>query len=201
VSGGRLIAFEGGEACGKSTQARLLAAALDALLTREPGGTPLGEAIRGLLLDPASGPVDARAEALLMVADRAHHVREVIRPALERGRHVVTDRFSGSTIAYQGHARGLGPDEIARLCGWATDGLWPDLVVLLEVPLAVARQRLGGLHDRLEAEDDAFHEAVAAGFRAQAATDPQRWVVLDGTAPEGAIAEAVRAVVADRLGC
>ncbi len=196
----RFIAFEGGEACGKSTQARLLADALGAVLTREPGGTELGASIRALLLDPA-GSVDARAEALLMLADRAQHVREVIHPALEAGRHVVTDRYSGSTIAYQGAARGLGVQKVTELCNWATDGLWPDLVVLLEVPLVEARRRLQGEHDRLEAEHDAFHEAVAAGFRSQAEEEPDRWVVFDGTRSEAELAVAIRAVVADRLGC
>lgn len=201
MSAGRLIALEGGEACGKSTQARHLAVALDAVLTREPGGTPAGAAMRNVLLDPATGALDPRAEALLMLADRAEHVRQLIRPALEAGRHVVTDRFSGSTIAYQGHARGLGAERMHELCDWATSGLWPDLVILLEVPLTVARQRLRGEHDRLEAEDDTFHEAVAAGFRAQATADPERWVVLDGMQTEEVVAAAIRTVVAERLGC
>lgn len=197
----RFIAFEGGEACGKSTQARLLAGDLDAVLTREPGGTAVGAAVRSLLLDPATGHLDPRAEALLLLADRAQHVAEVIEPALTAGRHVVTDRFSGSTLAYQGTARGLGQDELRPLCDWASAGRWPDLVVLLEVPIGEARRRLAGEHDRLEAEDDAFHEAVAAGFRAQAAADPARWLVVDGTAPVADVAATVRAAVRDRLGC
>ncbi len=196
-----LIAFEGGEACGKSTQARLLADDLGAVLTREPGGTDIGAAIRSLLLDPATTGLAGRAEALLMLADRAQHVTEVVEPALAAGRHVVTDRFSGSTIAYQGHARGLGAHEIAELCTWATGGRWPDLVVLLEVPLIEARRRLGGAHDRLEAEPDAFHDAVAAGFRSQAESDPDRWVVLDGTRAVDDLAVEVRAAVRERLGC
>lgn len=198
---GKLIALEGGEACGKSTQARLLADELGAVLTREPGGTGIGASVRSLLLDPATVGLGGRAEALLMLADRAQHCVEVIEPALGRGQHVVTDRFSGSTIAYQGHARGLGTDAVRDLCDWATAGRWPDLVLLLEIPLAEARRRLGGDHDRLEAEPDWFHEAVAAGFAAQAAGDPQRWVVLDGTQPVDSIAAAIRAAVRDRLGC
>jgi dTMP kinase len=124
----------------------------------------------------------------------------VIAPALAEGRVVVTDRFSGSTIAYQGHARGLGADVVRDLCEWATGGLWPDLTILLEVPLAVARERLQGRHDRLEGEDDAFHAAVAAGFRAQAEADPEHWAVLDATLPMAEVAVAVRAAVAERLG-
>jgi dTMP kinase len=199
--GGRgcFIAFEGGEACGKSTQAALLADALGAVLTREPGGTPIGARLRALLLDPSTEGLAPRAEALLMAADRAQHVAEVVAPALAAGRHVVTDRFAGSSIAYQGHARGLPPDEVRRLSEWATAGVWPDLVVLLDVPAAVAERRLGSARDRMESEPSSFHAAVLQGFRAQAAAEPGRWAVVDGTASVDEVARAVRQLVAERL--
>ena len=196
---GRFIAFEGGEACGKSTQSALLASALDAVLTREPGGTVIGARLRSLVLDPATEGLAPRAEALLMAADRAQHVAEVVEPALAAGRHVVTDRFAGSSIAYQGHGRGLPVDEIRGISRWATGGVWPDLMVLLDVPAAVADRRLGTARDRMEAEPSAFHAAVIEGFRAQAADEPDRWVVLDGTGSIDDVAAAVRRVVAERL--
>lgn len=196
---GRFIAFEGGEACGKSTQAALLADALDAVLTREPGGTVIGGRLRAVLLDPATVGLSARAEALLMAADRAQHVAEVIEPALAAGRHVVTDRFAGSSIAYQGHGRGLPVDEIHDLSRWATDGVWPDLVILLDVPAAEADRRLGASRDRMEAEPVAFHDAVIEGFRAQAAAEPDRWVVIDGSPSIEVVSAAVSVAVAERL--
>ena len=196
---GRFIAFEGGEACGKSTQAALLADAIGAVLTREPGGTAIGARLRSLVLDPATEGLAARAEALLMAADRAQHVAEVIAPALSAGRHVVTDRFAGSSIAYQGHGRGLPVDEIAGLSRWATHGVWPDLVVLLDVPAATAEARLGSHRDRMESEPSAFHAAVLGGFRAQAAADPDLWAVVDGTGSIDDVAGAVRRLVGDRL--
>ena len=132
---GRFVVFEGGEASGKSTQARLLAERWGADLTFEPGDTEVGARLRAILLDPANEDLDPRAEALLMAADRAHHVATRIRPALLRGRDVVCDRYVGSSIAYQGHGRGLPVDEIAALSAFAVDGLVPDLVVLLETAL------------------------------------------------------------------
>src|SRR5439155_17054633 len=187
VSRGRFVALEGGEASGKSTQAARLAGRLGALLTREPGGTEVGERIRAVLLDPALAGLDARAEALLMAAARAQHVAEVIRPALAAGRDVVSDRYAGSSLAYQGFGRGLAVDEVRWLSDWATGGLWPDLTILLDVPVEVARRRLGAL-DRFEAEDDAFHERVVDGFRKLAGADPGAWVVLDGTGDVDAVA-------------
>lgn len=180
---GRLIAFEGGEACGKSSQAERLAGHLGAVLTREPGGTAAGERIRAVVLDREEAGLDARAELLLMAAARAQHVAEVIGPELAGGRDVVTDRFAGSTIAYQGYGRGLDLDEVRRVCDLASGGLWPDLVVLLDVPAGEARARRGregGTRDRMEDEDDGFHERVAKGFAAQAHAEPERWVVVDG---------------------
>jgi len=193
---GRFIAFEGGEACGKSTQARLLADALGAVLTREPGGTPLGEQVRALLLDPASGDIDARAEALLMAAARAQHVRDVISPALAAGRDVVTDRFSGSSISYQGYGRGLAVDDVRSLSTFASDGLWPDLTVLLVVsaPLGVI-----GSPDRFEAAGDQFHTRVEEGFLDQAADDPEGWVVINGEGTELEVAKRVLDVVLRRV--
>ncbi|NCY15280.1 MAG: dTMP kinase [Actinobacteria bacterium] len=196
---GRFIAFEGGEACGKSTQAALLADALGAVLTREPGGTAIGARLRELVLSPDTVGLVARAEALIMAADRAQHVAELVEPALSSGRHVVTDRFAGSSIAYQGHGRGLPIGEIRDLSLWATGGVWPDLILLLEVPAAESDRRLGGARDRMESESAAFHAAVMAGFRAQAAAEPQRWAVVDGTGTIEEVAMAVLDVVAERL--
>ena len=196
---GSFIAFEGGEACGKSTQSRLLADALDALLTREPGGTVIGARIRELVLSPETTGLDARAEALLMAADRAQHVAEVVEPALRSGRHVVTDRFAGSSIAYQGYGRGLPVEEIRHLSMWATAGIWPDLIVLLDVPASEADRRLGAQRDRMESEPAAFHAAVIEGFRAQAAAEPGRGVVIDGTGTIDQVTLSVRPVVAERL--
>jgi dTMP kinase len=195
----RFIAFEGGEGCGKSTQAARLADVLGAVLTREPGGTELGERLRALLLAPETGDVEPRAEALLMAADRAQHVATVVRPALQAGHHVVTDRFAGSSLAYQGYGRGLPLDEVAQLSRWATDGIWPDLVVFLDVPAEVAASRLGGELDRFEQAGGGFHYRVSQGFRELAAGEPERWVVIDGSGSIDDVAAAVRIAVAERL--
>ena len=180
---GRFIAFEGGEASGKSTQAARVASALDAVLTREPGGTELGRHLRELVLGSGlQATVDARSEALLLAADRAQHVASVIGPALRAGRDVVTDRYAGSSLAYQGYGRGLPIAEVHHLSDWASGGLWPDLVVLLDVPADVAASRLaasGVGPDRLEAAGDEFHQRVVDGFRALAAASPASWRVVD----------------------
>ncbi|MGQ0431712.1 MAG: dTMP kinase [Microthrixaceae bacterium] len=196
---GHFIAFEGGEGSGKSTQAARLAARLGAVLTHEPGDTPLGAAVRALLLDSASLEITPRAEALLMAADRAQHVVEVIRPALEAGQTVITDRFSGSSIAYQGYGRQLSAAEIEALSEWATDELRPDLVVLLEIPLEMSTARTGGARDRLEAAGEAFHRRVHDGFLHQAIGDPDRWAIVDGTAPEDDVAAAIWEIVSIRF--
>jgi dTMP kinase len=193
---GHWIAFEGGEGSGKSTQARLLADRLDAVLTREPGGTVGGERIRSLLLDPMVVGLDARAEALLMAADRAQHVTERVRPALEEGRTVVSDRSAYSSLAYQGHGRGLGVDAIRSICGWATGGLWPDLAVLLDVPTDERAARMTEPPDRMESAGAAFHAVVAEGFRSLAAAEPARWIVIDGTGTVRDVFERVVAAVA-----
>lgn len=195
----RFIVFEGGEASGKSTQSARLARRLGALHTREPGGTATGARLRELLLDARTTGLSDRAEALLMAADRAQHVAEVIRPALDAGRHVVCDRYIGSTLAYQGYGRGLGVDDLRRISQWASDELWPDLVVLLDVPPTVAAARADGEPDRLESAGDDFHDRVVQGYRALAAADPDRWVAVDGSAPVDVVEEAVLAAVASRL--
>jgi dTMP kinase len=187
---GKLIAFEGGEGSGKSTQARRLAERLDAVLTREPGGTVVGQALRTVLLDPDTVGLSARAETLLMAADRAQHVHEVIDPALEAGRDVVTDRYIGSSLAYQGFGRNQRWEEVRELSLWATDGLWADLTILLDVPPDVAARRLDAAPDRFEGEGGAFHERVAEGFR-YFAGHLSNWVRIDGTAAEDVVAEAV----------
>ncbi|MDQ3305211.1 MAG: dTMP kinase [Actinomycetota bacterium] len=197
---GRLVVLEGGEACGKSTQASLLAPRLGAVLTREPGGTEIGERIRDLVLEPASGELHARTEALLMAAARAQHVAEVVAPTLATGRDVVSDRFVGSSLAYQGCGRGLPIDDVASLSRFATAGLVADLVVLLDLPPALALARQGGAQpDRLEAAGEAFHRRVADGFIALAADDPQHWVLVDATGSPEMVAERVWAVVSTRL--
>ena len=194
---GVFVAFEGGEACGKSTQAARLAERRDAVLTREPGGTVLGERVRTIFLDPATGAVDPRAEALLVVAARAQHVAEIVEPALASGRDVVTDRFTGSSLAYQGFGRGLDVDEVRALSAFATGGLEPDVYVLLEVPADVAAARLGPDRDRLEAAGDAFHERVRAGYAALAQHDG--WVVVDGSGSVDQVARAVWDALSARL--
>lgn len=186
---GRLIAFEGPDGCGKSTQAARLAEHLDAVLSREPGGTAVGESLRAVLVDATVG-LDLRAEALLMAAARAQHVAEVIVPALASGRDVVVDRFSHSSLAYQGFGRGLPIDELRWLSDWATGGRWPDVVVLLDLPVG---RSLGLVDpgDRFETAGADFTRRVVEGFHLLAAADPARWRVIDG---EGSIDE-----VSDRV--
>jgi dTMP kinase len=187
---GRFIALEGGEASGKSTQVARLAMRLSAVQTREPGGTEAGAQMRAILLDPSSRLAD-RAEALLMAADRAQHVAAVVRPALDEGRHVVTDRYAGSSLAYQGFGRGLPLDEVRWLSTWASGGLWPDLTVVLHVPFEDARRRQSGDLDRFEAAGEVFHRRVIEGFRTLAADDPDRWLVVDGTCPPDDVADTI----------
>ena len=191
-SRGRLIALEGIDGCGKSTQVKILSQRLGALATFEPGATALGKSLRTLLLDRDQEPVAARAEALLMAADRAQHVAEVIVPTLEAGRWVVTDRFSASTVAYQGFGRGLDRVELEELVGWATAGLTPDLTVLLDLPVAVAAaRRHGGVVDKLESEPNVFHQRVADGYRALARADADGWLVVDASRTVESIASSI----------
>lgn len=195
---GFFIAIEGGDGAGKSTQADLLAERLersgqDVVRTREPGGTTVGVAIRQVLLHGEY--VAPRAEALLFAADRGHHVATLVRPALERGAVVVTDRFMDSSIAYQAAARGLRAEDVRELSLWATEGLLPDLTVLLDIPAATGRLRRGQEHDRLEREDDDFHDRVRAGFRDLADHEPGRYLVLDAAADP----RELHHTIADRL--
>jgi len=188
--------LEGGEAAGKSTQAALLAAHLGAVLTREPGGTALGEALRRLVLDASGRAPVAKAEALLMLAARAQHVAEVIEPHLAAGDDVVCDRYSGSTLAYQGYGRGLSTAELAKLDAWANGQRAPDVVVLLDLPVEVARQRRGfSPRDRIESEGDDFLARVQEGFRLLAAGDPLHWRVVDASGSVEEVAALVRKAV------
>lgn len=195
---GRLIAFEGGEGTGKSTQADLLAAHLDATLTFEPGDTEVGARIRGIVLDPDHPELTPRAEALLMAADRAQHVAEIIRPTLAAGRDVVTDRYLGSSVVYQGIGRDLGIDTVWELSRFATDNLEADLVILLTAPMTEVSNRLDRELDRLEQAGDHFHQRVHDGFLELA----QRfdWVVIDGVGAVDQVHARVLAAVEDRLG-
>lgn len=204
----KLITFEGIEGSGKSTHARLLrehlrACGWDPVLTREPGGTPLGEPIRRLLLDPASTPVHPLAELLLYCADRAQHVTQVISPALATGRPVVCDRFSDSTIAYQGHGRGLDLEVVRAVDAQARAGVVPELTLLFDCPaaLGLARaQHRSGAADRMESAPLAFHERVRQGFLSLAAADAKRYCVLDSTASIDDIQRRVRERVDALLG-
>ena len=192
---GRLIVFEGADASGKSTQARRLAMRLDAELTFQFGATEIGGAIRAILLDPDHVDLDDRAEALLVIADKAQHVAEIVGPALERGETVVSDRFTASTTAYQGYGRGLDRDALETMMAFATHGLEPDLTVLLDVPWAVARARLGGELDRIEGAGEAFHTRVREGYLELAAADADRWVVIDADGSVDEVAARVDAAV------
>jgi dTMP kinase len=201
---GRLIALEGIDGCGKSTQARALAEALGARLTHEPGATAVGALLRQLLLAPDSPALSTRTEALLMAADRAEHVALVIEPALAAGHWVVTDRYSASTIAYQGHGRGLDLVGLRRLVVWAAAGLAADLSVLVDVDVEVAATRLSaegrGGADRMEQLGPGFATRVRQGFLAQAAEDPAHWLVVDGSADAGTVAAHIVASVRERFG-
>jgi dTMP kinase len=197
---GRFIVFEGGEGSGKTTQARRLADRLGATLTREPGGTLIGARLRDLLLDPEVVGLDVRTEALLMAADRAQHVAEVIAPALAAGGDVVGDRFVGSSLAYQGHGRGLDLDDVRALSTFAVNAVRADLVLLLDVDPQVAATRLSGAPDRLEGAGAAFHQRVRAGYLALADAEPDRWVVVDGDGPVDEVASAIAKVVDERFG-
>ncbi len=197
------IAFEGGDGAGKSTQVAALASWLrerghEVVLTREPGGTELGGRIRAALLH--GDHIGPRAEALLFAADRAHHVEQLIRPALAQGQVVITDRYSDSSVAYQGAGRALAVDEIAQLSRWATGGLVPDLTVLLDVsPETGRRRRSGRDEDRMEAEAAEFHTRVRAHFLELAQGAPERYLVLDAGAPIANLSAAVSARVGELL--
>ncbi|MFP4310665.1 MAG: dTMP kinase [Nitriliruptoraceae bacterium] len=204
---GAFIVFEGGDGSGKSTQIRLLRAAVEraghvSVLTREPGGTRLGEAVRELLLAETNERMDERAEALLYAAARAQHVREVIVPALERGQIVLCDRYIDSSVVYQGAGRALGEERIAELNRWATAGVEPDLVVLLDVDPATGLARAGqaGAPDRLETAGLEFHRLVRSAYRRRAVADPARYLVLDASQPVEHLHAAIRARVGAIVG-
>jgi dTMP kinase len=193
------ITFEGGDGSGKSTQAGLLAEWLTqqgktVVRTREPGGTDVGVEVRNLVLHHR-GDIDPRAEALLYAADRAHHIATLVRPALERGEVVIQDRYFDSSVAYQGAGRVLDAKEVRDLSIWATDGLLPDVTVLLDLDESLARSRLDAEDkpfDRLENEKDEFHARVRAGFLTLAGDEPNRFIVLDATRPIEELATAIR---------
>ncbi|MET0145497.1 MAG: dTMP kinase [Ilumatobacteraceae bacterium] len=194
------VALEGAEGCGKSTQAELLATTLGAVLTRETGGTDVGRRLRSILHDTTVTDLDDRAEALIAAADRAQHVARVVRPALERGQPVVSDRSVFSTLAYQGHGRGLDLDELRRINDWAIGGLWPSHVILLDAPTAVMAQRLDDRElDRFERAGDAFHDRVLSGFHQMAAADPGRWAVVDASGDIAVVAARVLEALGRRV--
>jgi dTMP kinase len=197
---GRLLALEGIDGCGKSTQALALAQALGARLTHEPGATVLGATLRQVLLAPDAPPVALRSEALLMAADRAEHVALVLEPALAAGQWVVSDRYSGSTMAYQGYGRGLPVTELSALVAWATGGLAADLSILVDVSVEVAATRLvTTAPDRLEKLGPEFAARVREGFLAQAAADPEHWEVVDGTLEVAVLAARILDLVRARF--
>ncbi|WP_456283663.1 dTMP kinase [Microbacterium sp. JZ101] len=200
------ITFEGGDGVGKTTQARLLEDWLAAegrtvVRTREPGGSDVGQLIRDIVLHHR-GDIAPRAEALLYAADRAHHVRAVVRPALERGEVVIQDRYLDSSVAYQGAGRVLDADEVRDLSLWAAEGALPDVTVLLDLDPAAARARLDAddrPFDRLEAEKEDFHRRVREAFLALAAAEPDRFLVVDAALSPETLAEAIRARIAPLL--
>lgn len=201
------VTFEGGEGAGKSTQQRLLAdrlaaAGVDLVRTREPGGTPGAEAIRGLVLDGASDAWSVGVETLLMTAARLDHVERLLAPALAAGRWVISDRFVDSTRVYQGVAGGLGVERVDALHALFLDSFRPDLTILLDLPVehGLERRRAAGGATRFEAKGAAFHERVRQGFLELARAEPARFVVVDATRPVERIAEAVRAALLERLG-
>lgn len=197
---GRFIVLEGGDAVGKSTQALLLARRLretgrDVVTTFEPGATRIGEAVRTMVLEEQ---LDPRAETLLIAADRAQHVSEVVRPALQQGVDVVSDRFVPSSLAYQGVARGLGVEAVWQLSDWATGGVEPDLVVVLDTSEDVVRTRRAGPRDRLEREGSAFQERVLKAYRELA--ERHDWILVDAHGSVEEVGDRVWKAVQERLG-
>lgn len=200
---GLFVVLEGGDGAGKSTQSRLLADALgtrghEVVVTREPGGTPTGEAIREALLGVGSAGMSARTEALLFAAARAEHAAARIRPAIARGAVVISDRYLDSSVAYQGAARGLGEDAIADLSLWATEGLVPDLTVVLDVAPALGLGRAADAN-RMEAEPAGFHAQVRESFLRRAALDPARYLVVPADRPRAELAAEMLAAVLARV--
>lgn len=201
---GYFIVFEGGEGAGKSTQEALLAEALasegrSVVRTREPGGTPAGEAIRNVLLSNEYAGLSDRAEALLFAAARGEHVKQVIKPALEDGAIVICDRYLDSSVAYQGYGRELGADRVRDLSVWATEGLLPDLTILLDVDPTVGLSRVES-PDRLESEPIDYHQRVRSAFLDIAAREPSRFLVVDASGSVEEIAATIRGCVVELLG-
>jgi dTMP kinase len=200
ATAGVFITFEGGEGSGKSTQTKLLKDWLEknnekVLLTREPGGTPLGNQLRDILLDNKTGNISPRAEALMYAADRANHVYTMIRPALEKGEVVISDRFFDSSVAYQGAGRVLSPAEVARISRWATESLTPTLTIIMDLPAEIGLARLQST-DRLESEPLAFHERVRHEYLNLAYQDPERFLLVDATLS----IEQIHQVIIERVG-
>lgn len=199
---GTLITLEGGEGGGKSTQAELLGTWLwergyQAVVAREPGTTPVGEAVRRILLEEAPDHLTPEAELALYVAARAQLVAEVVRPALAAGRVVVLDRYGDSSVAYQGYGRGLDPERVREVNRWATGGLEPDLTILMDVPPEVESDRLEGRpRDRLERAGRSFHDRVRVGYREMAGKEPGRFLVVDAGRP----IDEIQGVIRERVG-
>jgi dTMP kinase len=195
------IVLEGLEGCGKSTHTKRLGEHLNAVITREPGGTRIGSLLRAILADTENTDLDRRTEALLMAADRAQHMAEVIQPALARGQHVVSDRSIYSTLAYQGYGRQLGTADLLSISTWALNSRLPDMVIYIDVPTDILNERLAKRDlDRFEREGPEFFARIAQGFTELRAADPQRWIVIDGTMSKDDVEAAIRTAVLDRLG-
>jgi len=201
MAGPFYIVLEGSEGSGKSTHAQRLGDAIGAVVTRETGGTSVGERLRAILHDTTVLDLDDRAETLIVAADRAQHMTEVVRPALAAGRHVVSDRSVYSTLAYQGYGRGLPLGEVRHINEWAMGDVWPDLVLLLTIPADVtaARMRKRQL-DRFEQAGEQFHARVERGFALMAAAEPERWAIIDARLSKDDVAAAIRGAVMERLG-
>ncbi len=204
---GEFIAFEGIDGSGKSTQSRMLAERIRALgrtvvLTREPGGTPIGEAIRGLLFDRSLGDFEPRTEALLHSAARAQHVADVIEPALMRGEAVITDRFIDSTLAYQGGGNHLSLVDLETIQSFAVRGTYPDFRILIDVPpeTGLARRLADAAHvNRIDEAGLAYHSRVAETFRQLASVHPERWFVVDGSRPEAEVSASIVQAIRNRF--
>ena len=193
---GTYIAFEGLEGCGKSTHVTRLAEKINAIATREPGGTRIGALLRSILADPENTDLNSRAELLLMTADRAQHMSELIEPALQRGQHVVSDRSMYSTLAYQGYGRGLDVDTLLSINTWALNNVLPDIVVWIQIPTEEANTRLAKRNlDRFEREGADFFARIGTGFAELAAKDPARWILIDGLEPKDVVEEKIFAAV------
>ena len=193
---GTYIAFEGLEGCGKSTHVTRLAEKINAVATREPGGTRIGALLRSILADPENTDLNSRTELLLMTADRAQHMSELIEPALRRGQHVVSDRSVYSTLAYQGYGRGLDVDTLLSINTWALNNVLPDIVVWIQIPTEEANTRLAKRNlDRFEREGADFFARIGAGFAELAAKDSARWILIDGLEPKDVVEEKIFAAV------